>query len=174
MLKKNQQRLKEKRRAKRMAESKKKKESSTPKPQSQQSRATSVAFSGKNNFGAMLKDKPKAESPQRPPQGSQDGPKDPPKPPRTPRPETHSPVTRTPTTPYRSRAQGLRNVQQGTGGASGGGKPKRKDFNSDKAFQTAMTAWTMRQKMKGQVDKAKADSGRPSWVSPEKWKWLNK
>ena len=62
MLKKNQQRLKEKRRAKRIAEARaqKKKEQ---KPQSQQSRATEVAFSRGNNFGAMLRDKPTHRKP---------------------------------------------------------------------------------------------------------------
>lgn len=152
-LRANQRTLAARRRAKRIADAKKKKESA-PKTESKPKTRTntSVAFDKKNDFSVFLKDnKPKTETPQRPPQGSQDGPKDPPKPPRTTRPETHSAHNRT--VPYRSRAQGLsQSNNDGTNGkpmpsnpAVGYSKPVRRDFKTQAAFLKALEVYMRRQ-----------------------------
>ena len=147
-LRANQRTLAARRRAKRIADAKKKKESA-PKTESKPKTRTntSVAFDKKNDFSALLKDKkPKTETPQRPPQGSQDGPKDPPKQPRTPKPETHSAHNRT--VPYRSRRAGL--TQSNEDGTYGkpmpsnppvNRKPKPGDYKTRQAFLNALEKW---------------------------------
>ena len=126
-----------------MAEAKKK-ESSTPKPQSQQSRNTEVAFSRGNNFGAMLRDKPKTETPK----------------PQAPKPKPEAPKTQATmqsNPPPRNRPGG-----SGTQGRPlpsnpqlGMSVPKRENFKTRAAYMAALERYT---KLKNRAKRTAAGS----------------
>ena len=202
MLKKNQQRLKEKRRAKRMAESKKKKTESKPERAGFGERTPlSGGAGGTRPTGPAPKRTPKREvrngviyidgkkvgytkdhssssgggsqqTPQRPPQTQQQTPPRQEKPPTEKPPETRQ-LTNGGSNgpkriPNRTAPQGGYTISPGQrrpGSRGSTAKPERRFFKSTDAYLTALQKWKKQQNS--------GDSGRPSWVSKDKWKWLN-
>jgi len=70
--------------------------------------------------------------------------------------------------PQRSAPQGGYTISPGQrrpGSRGSTAKPERRFFKSTDAYLTALEKWKKSQN--------KGDSGRPSWVSKDKWKWLN-